>query len=189
MDKALTEARSNPGEVVLLFQDEASLYKQPSQASLFGSRGRYQPRLSYACGANTVMRVAGFLNACTGELHTWDASRITAARLAKWFKEISGVHAQARKIYIVLDNWPVHFHPKVERAIARDPRICLLPLPTYSPWLNPIEKVWRLLKQRVVHAHPMATDFALFKQTVRDFLAKPTSHPEDLLRYVVLFSK
>ncbi|MBK9335612.1 MAG: transposase [Lewinellaceae bacterium] len=28
-------------------------------------------------------------------------------------------------------------------------------LPTYASWLNPIEKVWKMLKQDLVHNHPL----------------------------------
>jgi DDE superfamily endonuclease len=170
--------------VELLFQDEASLYRQPSQASLYCPRGREQPRLHYNCSANTVMRVAGFLNACTGSVHSWDGSRITASRLARWFREISAIYPAAETIYIVMDNWPVHFHEKVERAVRSDPRICTI----YAPWLNPIEKFWKLLKQRLVHAHDMSQDFNQFKLTVRQLLAQPTQEPSELLRYVGLIS-
>jgi hypothetical protein len=173
---------------VLLYEDEASLYKQPSQAPLFTVRGRLQPRLPMASGPNTVMRIAGFLNAGSGAVHFWDGSKITAGKIARCMKEISAVYPEARKIYIVMDNWPVHFHEKVQKAVQADPRIQVLRLPTYAPWLNPIEKLWRLTKQRVVHAHTLSNDFNRFKQLVRDFLAKPTEEPQTLLRYVGLLS-
>lgn len=189
MDEVLSEAGADPEGVVLLYEDEASVYRQPSQASLFSPRGRQQPRLSYACKANTVMRVAGFLNACTGALHFWDAARITAGKLAKCFKEIALAYPEHRRIYIVMDNWPVHFHPKVESVVIADPRIVVLRLPTYSPWLNPIEKLWRLTKQTVVHAHDMSDDFNQFKNTVRELLRRPTKNPQELLRYVGLATK
>lgn len=188
MDKALAEARSHPERIVLLYEDEASLYKQPSQAALFALRGKLQPKLTMACGPNTVMRIAGFLDACSGAVHFWDGSKITASKIAKYMKEISLAYPSAQKIYIVMDNWPVHFHEKVQKAVAEDPRIHILRLPTYAPWLNPIEKLWRLTKQSVVHAHSMSHDFNRFKQTVRDFLNKPTDEPKTLLRYVGLLS-
>lgn len=187
MDKALAHARANPGKIVLLYQDEASLYRQPTQASLYCPRGRQQPRLSYACGANTVMRVAGFLDACTAKVHAWDSSKITAARLAKYLKEVAAAYPAAEKIYVVMDNWPVHFHEKIERVLQADPRLVQLPLPTYAPWLNPIEKLWRLIKQKLVHAHPLSADFNQFKNTVRKLLKEPTTEPMQLLRYVGLF--
>ncbi len=65
-----------------------------------------------------------------------------------------------------MDTWPVHFHPKVEAALASEPRIEVLRLPTYAPWLNNIEKLWRWVKQRVSHAHPWCDDLLLFKQHV-----------------------
>ena len=37
-------------------------------------------------------------------------------------------------------------------------------LPTYAPWLNNIEKLWKWLRQRVTHAHPWAADFATFRE-------------------------
>jgi hypothetical protein len=188
VDKALKEARANPDRVVLLYEDEASLYRQPSQASLFCLRGKLQPKMPCSCSANTVMRVAGFLNACSGAVHFWDGSKITAGKIAKCLKEISITYAHSEKIYIVMDNWPVHFHPKVMKVIAENPKLQILRLPTYAPWLNPIEKLWRLTKQSVVHAHGMSNDFNKFKQVVRSFLTKPTTHPEALLRYVGLFS-
>lgn len=189
MELAVKEALANPTKVELLFQDEASLYRQPSQASLYCPKGRQQPRLPYACGANTVMRVAGFLNARTGAVHHWDASKITADRLAKYFRLISAAYPEAEKIYIVMDNWPVHFHEKVLSALAKDKRMICLALPTYSPWLNPIEKLWRLVKQKLVHAHRMSDDFNAFKKTVRALLDAPTSEAHQLLKYVGLFSE
>jgi DDE superfamily endonuclease len=188
VDKALAHARAHPDRIVLLFEDEASLYRQPSQASLYCLRGRLQPKMPCACSANTVMRVAGFLNACSGAVHFWDGSKITAGKIAKCLKEISAAYSHCDKIYIVMDNWPVHFHPKVMKVLAAEPRLEVLRLPTYAPWLNPIEKLWRLTRQRVVHAHTMSNDFNRFKQTVREFLAKPMEEPTQLLRYVGLFS-
>lgn len=132
------------------------------------------------------MRAAGFLDARTGSLHCWDAAKITASKLAKCFKEIAAIYADFETVYVALDNWPVHFHPKVEAVLNANPRIRLLRLPTYSPWLNPIEKVWRLARQSVVHAHRMSGDFDLFKRTVREFLNQPTESPQALLKYVGL---
>jgi hypothetical protein len=33
-------------------------------------------------------------------------------------------------------------------------KITLVALPTYAPWLNPVEKVWRKWYQEVLHLHP-----------------------------------
>jgi hypothetical protein len=72
-----------------------------------------------------------------------------------------------RRLFLVLDTWPVHYHPVVlaalepqaspfpfftppSRPTAPSPRATrlnlpsrLVPLPTPAPWLNPSEKRWR----------------------------------------------
>ena len=108
--------------------------------------GRRQPHLHYSHRANTRMRVIGYLNAAIGALHTQEPSTVTVQRLAKSVREISRLYSDAERIYLAWDNWPNHDHPKVFEALASQPRVRVLPLPTDSPWLNPIEKVWRRIR-------------------------------------------
>jgi transposase len=55
-------------------------------------------------------------------------------------------------IYIALDNANTHADDEVE-AVLRGAagRLVLLYLPTYSPWLNPIEMLWRHFRREVTH--------------------------------------
>ena len=184
--QALGEARAHPGEVIVLFTDEVSFYRQPSQAWLWSWMGRRQPKLTYSHRSNTRMRVVGLLEAATGQVQSWDFPRVTAPLLGQCWRQGTERYPQARKIYLVLDNWPVHFHPRALQPLARDPRIELLPLPTYAPWLNPIEKVWRLVKQRVSHAHPWPDDFRRFRQEVMTELQRYVHGSEEVRRYVGL---
>lgn len=133
------------------------------------------------------MRVVGFLNAVTGQVQAWEYSNVTAPRLRQCWLRAAHDYPNAKKLYLVIDNWPVHFHPTVTEALAEDPRLELIALPTYAPWLNPIEKLWRLVKQRVVHAHPWCNDFLLFRQQVMAQLLHFSGASPGLLRYVGLF--
>lgn len=73
--------------------------------------------------------------------------------------------------------------PHAQAALARDPRLQLVPLPTHAPWLNNIEQLWRWLKQRVTHAHPWSDDIGAFKAHVRAELARVAHGPPELRRY------
>lgn len=171
----------------MLFSDEASFYRQPSQAWLWAWLGRQQPRLRYSHRANTLMRVVGFLDAVSGRVQAWDFKRVTAPRLKEcWLRAAQG-YPEAKTIYLVIDNWPVHFHPKALEALAEDPRLELINLPTYAPWLNAIEKLWRLLRQRVAHAHPWCDDFRVFRSHVVAEMQSFAHGSQALLRYVGLF--
>jgi transposase len=44
-------------------------------------------------------------------------------------------------------------------ALARYPRIKPVWLPTYAPWLNPIEKLWRWVRQDILKMHRWVEDW------------------------------
>src|SRR5262249_18038376 len=115
-----------------------------------------------------------------------------------------------RRLFVVLDNWPVHFHPDVladlepqwspftcprppawpaaptRRHTAPPLPIQLVPLPTYASWLTPIETPCRLPTQARLHLHRRADDLPARRDRVLDFLARFQDAPPDLLRYVGL---
>lgn len=167
-----------PQETVLLFTDEVSFYRQPSQGWLWHRMGRAQPRLPYSHRSNTLMRVIGVLDAMSGRLQTWDYGKATALRLGRCWSMAVANYPDAKKVYLVMDNWPVHFHKDALGPLLRDPRVEVLPLPTYSPWLNNIEKVWRWVKGHVTHAHPWSNDFTVFREQVRAELRRASTLPE-----------
>ena len=149
--------------------------------------GRAQPRLPYSHRSNTFMRVIGVLDAFSGRVQAWDYGRATAPRLGKCWSAAVAAYPSAKKIYLVMDNWPVHFHDDAMGPLLKDPRVVVLTLPTYALWLNNIEKLWRWVKARVTHAHPWSADFNTFKEQIRAELQRASALPE-LKRYCGLDS-
>lgn len=169
--------------MTLLFADEASFYRQPSQGWLWAHMGRRQPKLPYGSRANTVMRVVGLLDAAQARVHGWDFSRISAREVASCFAKIGSLYPSAQRIYLVLDNWPPHLHSQVKSALKAQARVHTIFLPTYAPWLNNIEKLWRWIRQRVTHAHSWCDDFRLFRQHVLQEFEHLSSGSPELRRY------
>jgi len=102
------------------------------------------------------------------------------------FQRILDIYvAPDRYLFLVWDNWPIHQHAAV-LAEATAQRIHLLWLPTYAPWENPIEKLWRWLKQELIHHHRFADDWAALKAAVLAFLDQFAAGSAALLRYVGL---
>jgi len=188
VDEALIQARQQPEKIVILYEDEGTYYRQPSQAWLWASLGRQQPRMHYSQRSNTRVRWVGYLNGVTGAVHGEDMSSVTVKRLSKNLAQLSSWYPAAETIYLVWDNWSNHVHPLPLAALAEQPKVKILWLPTYAPWLNPIEKLWKWIRSRVSHAHPWSDDFLEFKAQLRAELAALAPGSPELLNFVGLSS-
>ena len=61
-------------------------------------------------------------------------------------------------IYVAWDNATTHEDDEVEEVVrAAAGRLVLLYLPAYSPWLNPIEMLWRHCRREVTHGELFET--------------------------------
>ena len=87
-------------------------------------------------------------------------------------------------IYVAWDNATTHAGNEIE-AVLRSAagRLVLLYLPTYSPWLNPIEMLWRHYRREVTHNELFASLHALIAATL-DFFARHRSFPERILSVI-----
>jgi hypothetical protein len=194
----------------LLYLDEFSYYRQPELAWAYEAAGHRQPLARRSYAANTCFRAVGTLDAHSGRVLYWQRSHITTACLSNFLAHVHAAYPQAETIAIVLDNWPVHFHPDVLCRLQpqhfpwplhlpatwpTEPRsnakhdslpIRLLCLPTYASWLNPIEKLWRCLKQEVIRLHRCADDWPALVARVAAFLDRFIDGSSDLLHYVGL---
>ena len=73
------------------------------------------------------------------------------------------------KIYIILDNARYYHANIVKEFLKEHPRIILRFLPPYSPNLNIIERLWKILKKNVVY-NKFYLKFEDFRKQVIDFL-------------------
>ncbi|MCY3415154.1 MAG: IS630 family transposase [Candidatus Heimdallarchaeota archaeon] len=58
-----------------------------------------------------------------------------------------------RKVYLVMDNLPAHFTKNIKEFLALHPHFKVLRLPTYSPELNPIERIFGDLDRQAIQNH------------------------------------
>jgi len=87
-------------------------------------------------------------------------------------------------VYVAWDNANTHEDDEVEEVVrAAAGRLVLLSLPTYSPWLNPIELLWRHFRREVTHCELFVTKQALLT-AARDFFVRYNRGPEKILSVI-----
>jgi transposase len=182
MERVLRAAARQPGHVEALFLDEFGFYRWPDPARDWGLTATCATR----AGANQQWRTVGALNALTGQVQYWDGYLVGRRQLIAFYRQLDQAYRHAERVYVIQDNWNIHTHPDVLAALAAYPRLQPVWLPTYAPWLNPIEKLWRWLRQDVLRLHRGVTDWEHVRQMVRDFLNQFQHASPPLLRYVGL---
>jgi hypothetical protein len=194
---------------VLVFEDEFTLSRQPSLSQAYEQAGHKQPLAELGHKTNYTWRIAAGLNAWTGQVVYEQAHYMDVAHLTRFYQKLTQAYP-GMQIVVVEDNWPVHYHEDLLAALQPQsfpwgmhrprhwkskPRqriehlnlpIHLQFLPTYAAWTNPIEKLWRFLKQEVLHLHRYEDDWPALKQRVWDFLNQFSQASPELLRYVGL---
>lgn len=58
-----------------------------------------------------------------------------------------------KKVYLLMDNLPAHFTKNIKDHLDLHPKFVVLRLPTYSPELNPIERVFADLDRQAIQNH------------------------------------
>jgi transposase len=92
---------------------------------------------------------------------------INKSNIVDFFKYLES-STQANKIHVICDNGTSYKNKDVEQYLKTS-RIKIHYLPTYSPNLNPIERLWKILKENVCY-NKYYENFSKFSNEVRNFL-------------------
>jgi transposase len=183
VEMALWEARRYPDSVTCVFIDEMGFSRWPDPGLEWGSQAALADRKG---AKNGLWRLIGALNPLTGQVNYLDNYIVGRAKVVEFYEELVQTYPQAKQLYVIQDNWSIHSHPDVLEALKSWPQVQPVWLPTYAPWLNPIEKLWRWLKQDVLKLHRLADDWQVLRAKVRDWLEKFEAGSRRLLEYVGL---
>jgi transposase len=79
-------------------------------------------------------------------------------------------------VHLICDNYSTHKHAKVKAWLARRPRFHLHFTPTYSSWLNQVERWFALITQQAIRrgSFDSVTDL---KRKINEFVEHYSQHP------------
>lgn len=125
----------------------------------------------------------GAVNYHTGETVVLVRKRKRRREIAELLQAVLAKHPH-ETVYVAWDNASSHEDDEIE-AVVRGAagRLVLLYLPTYSPWLNPVEMLWRHFRREVTHCELFETLAALHAATL-DFFARCNAQPQRVLSII-----
>jgi transposase len=133
-----------------------------------------QPERRYGIGA---------VNYHSGETVVQFQRRKRRQEVAQLLEALVAKHPTGT-IYLAWDNAATHQDDEVEDVVrAAAGRLVLLYLPTYSPWLNPIEMLWRHFRREVTHCELFASVRALL-DAATDFFGRYNQDPQKTLSVI-----
>ena len=172
IETALIEAQTS--DLTVLFEDETDLRRLPPLRAMWMRRGEQ------ACvkvpASNDKFALYGVLNPLTGE--TFSAaypkgkSEYTEAFLERVLAQFEG------SVLLIWDHASWHTSQMVEKVVSAYERLGVLLLPKRAPQENPMEDLWRHLKQIV--AANLERDLEVLKAACHAFFEQLTNR--DALR-------
>ena len=136
-----------PADARVFFVDQSDVGLYPKVGPDWGPRGEQMK--VYTRGKNQKTYLFGALDAHTEDLIVGFWPRKNSVAFVDFLRQLLASVPEG-EIHLVLDNYGVHKSKRTCQFLAREAaqRLHFHSLPTYSPWLNPIEISWRVIKRR-----------------------------------------
>lgn len=165
-------------KALLLFGDEASFPQWGTLTYTWARRGQ-QPKVKTS-GKRKGSKVFGLIDYFTGHFfyQGYDGRLNSAASIAFLTRVLTQT---TQPIILIQDGAKYHTSAATKAFCAQQTaRLQVFQLPTYSPDYNPIEKLWKKIKQQETHLHYFPT-FEALTEKVEQALLTFANAPEEVL--------
>jgi transposase len=176
------KAECTPG-TVFLFLDAMHLVHQNEPGYCWGDP-KDPPVIKTNSGRKRLNILGGYNPADFSLLHVTGEAACNAERVVEFLDVVASQHATAPEVIMFSDNAKYFYAPSVREWIEAHPKMWLLPLPTYAPNLNLIERLWKFAKERLVK-NTYYEKYKTFRAHVFRFLNHVEDYAEELKTLMV----
>lgn len=113
------------------------------------------------------LNLSGIIDVVTHNVLVEEDKTLNAESTIRFFQKIEEAYPNKRKVHIFCDNASYYRNKAVTQYLEKS-KIVLHFLPPYSPNLNPIERLWKWMKERVIY-NTYYEHFEDFKTAVMGF--------------------
>ncbi len=140
------DAKDSDAEV--LFLD--AVHPEHNTLSAYGWIKRGETRELKTNSGRARLNLHGAINAETYQVTLIESETINADSTITLLESIARAYPLSSEINVILDNARYHYSKEVKKYL-KDSRIKLVFLPSYSPNLNLIERLWKFFKKKVLY--------------------------------------
>ena len=117
------------------------------------------------------------LDIANGQVFTQCKPRHRHQEFLSFLRHIDANVPKDLDVHLIVDNYGTHKHARVKAWLARRPRFHVHYTPTYSSWLNQVERWFGLITQRAIRRGSFSSVTDLRRQIER-FVADWNQHPK-----------
>lgn len=181
--KAYTELKENKKtDEVILFGDGVHPTHNIHKTKAWVKKGE-EKQVKTNTGRGRL-NINGALNLETMTVATHFSETINAQETMKLFDKIQLVYKDKTTIYLIIDNATYYKNKDVQAYLAKPIcRIKLIFLPSYSPNLNFIERLWKYMKKYIIGVK-YREKFKEFETDIHYFFDTLDQHEEKLRNFI-----
>ena len=132
--------------VEVLFLD--AVHPEHNTLASYGWMKKGKPRKLSTNSGRQRLNLHGAINVETLEITLIESAAINRDSTVQLLDQ---EYCGSKEIIVILDNAKYHYSQEVKDVIEKSSRLKLVYLPSYSPELNLIERVWRFFKKKVLY--------------------------------------
>ena len=171
------KAECAPG-TIFLFLDAMHLVHQHEPGLCWGDP-KDPPVIKTNSGRKRLNILGGYRPDDMSLIHVTGEASCNAERVVELFERLAHHYASAPEMIMFSDNAKYFYASTVREWLEAHPTMWLLPLPTYAPNLNLIERLWKFVKEHLV-TNTYYEQYKTFRAQVFRFLNHLDNHADAL---------
>lgn len=158
------KANLSPNETICFID---GVHPTHNVQTAYGWMKKGESKTIFANTGRSRVNLTGAIDILNHYVHIREDKTLNASSTIAFFQQLEEAYPTMNKIHVFCDNAPYYRNKEVTGYLKMS-KIQLHFLPPYSPNLNPIERLWKWMKECVVY-NTYYEEFEAFKEAVLGF--------------------
>lgn len=172
--------QTKPTDAEVLFLD--AVHPEHNTMAAYGWIRRGEKKELKTNSGRQRLNLHGAINAETHEVTVIESPTVDKDSTLQLFEIIKQKYFYASTIYLILDNARYHYSKEVQEWL-QGKNIKLVFLPTYSPNLNLIERLWKFFKKKVLY-NQYYENVKEFRKSCIAFFSNINQYSDDIATFM-----